>query len=230
MGRPVTGERDRLTAALERLAQLEKRQQAADAAGQAPIAVIGLACRFPGGANSPDAYWQMLLDGTDAVGPIPKDRWDADAMYALNHEEPGTIATRHGAFLTDIDRFDARFFDILRREAIAMDPQQRLLLEVAWEALSPPDIRRRERMAVRSASSWELPATTTASSHPDASTTPTPGWARPSVRPPVASPMRSVSTGPVLPSMPRVRHRWRPCTLRVRHCATTSVTWRWPAA
>ena len=135
MASQVTGERDRLKAALERLAQLEKRQQAADAAGREPIAVIGAACRFPGGADSPDAYWQMLLDGVDAVGPIPRDRWDADAMYALDDEAFGTIATRSGAFLTDIDRFDARFFDILPREAIAMDPQQRLLLEVAWETL-----------------------------------------------------------------------------------------------
>jgi acyl transferase domain-containing protein/acyl carrier protein len=128
-------ERDRLKAALERLAQLEQRQQATEAARSAPIAVIGMGCRFPGGAGSPDAYWQMLLDGVDTVGPIPKDRWDAEALYDPNPDAPGKIATRGGAFLSDIDRFDARFFDILPREAIAMDPQQRMLLEVAWEAL-----------------------------------------------------------------------------------------------
>ena len=100
-----------------------------------PIAVVGLGCRFPGGADSPQAFWRLLLDGVDAIGEIPADRFDVARLYDPRPGVPGRVATRYGGFLDGIDRFDAGFFRISPREADRLDPQQRLLLEVAWEAL-----------------------------------------------------------------------------------------------
>jgi acyl transferase domain-containing protein/NADP-dependent 3-hydroxy acid dehydrogenase YdfG/acyl carrier protein len=119
---------DLLRKALARLDALEAR-------AREPIAITGMACRFPGGANDPDAFWNLLVEGRDAVARVPSDRWDADALYDADPNALGKIVTREGAFLDGIDRFDAEFFGITPREARAMDPQQRILLEVAWEAL-----------------------------------------------------------------------------------------------
>jgi acyl transferase domain-containing protein len=99
-----------------------------------PVAIVGLACRFPG-AENPDAFWQLLSNGVDAVSEVPADRWDIDSYYDPDPEVPGKMSTRYGAFLEDVDKFDSRFFRISPREAASMDPQQRLLLEVAWESL-----------------------------------------------------------------------------------------------
>ncbi len=98
-----------------------------------PIAVIGMGCRFPG---APDlaSYWRLMAEGRDAITEIPADRWSVAEYYDANADAPGKMATRWGGFLTEIDRFDPRLFNITPREATRMDPQQRLLLEVAWEA------------------------------------------------------------------------------------------------
>ena len=106
-----------------------------ESAAREPIAVIGVGCRVPGGANDAQSFWRLMRDGVDAIGPVPADRWDADALYNADPATPGRIATRSGGFLGAIDRFDAGFFGIAPREAQGMDPQQRLLLEVSWEAL-----------------------------------------------------------------------------------------------
>jgi acyl transferase domain-containing protein/NADPH:quinone reductase-like Zn-dependent oxidoreductase/NAD(P)-dependent dehydrogenase (short-subunit alcohol dehydrogenase family)/acyl carrier protein len=103
--------------------------------GTEPIAIIGMGCRFPGGADNPEAFWRLLRDGVDAVTEVPSDRWDVDAFYDPNPDTPGKTYSRWGGFLDRVDRFDARFFGISPREAVKMDPQQRLLLEVSWEAL-----------------------------------------------------------------------------------------------
>ncbi|UMB70946.1 type I polyketide synthase [Mycobacterium paraterrae] len=126
-----------ITEALRKIDDLTARLEIAEKADLEPIAVVGMACRLPGGVNNPDEYWQLLHDGRSGVVRVPEDRWDADAYYSDDHTRPGTIANREGGFLTSWqpDQFDAEFFGISPREAIGMDPQQRLLLEVAWEAL-----------------------------------------------------------------------------------------------
>lgn len=98
------------------------------------IAVIGIGCRFPG-AENPEAFWELLKNGVDAISEVPRSRWDAAALFDPQPATPGKMNTRWGGFLKDVDRFDPDFFSIAPREAVSMDPQQRLLLEVSWEAL-----------------------------------------------------------------------------------------------
>ena len=101
-----------------------------------PIAIVGIGCRFPGGADSPSAYWDLLTAGRDALVEIPGDRWRVEKFYAPDASVPGMSRVRRGGFLAQpVDGFDASFFGISPREADYIDPQQRLLLEVAWEAL-----------------------------------------------------------------------------------------------
>ncbi len=100
-----------------------------------PIAIIGMACRFPGGANSPEKFWELLQRGGEAISEVPADRWDSKRYYDPDPDASGKMYTNSGGFIADLDCFDARFFGISPREAKRMDPQQRLLLEVAWEAL-----------------------------------------------------------------------------------------------
>jgi len=99
------------------------------------VAIVGMACRFPGGCENSDHFWKLLRNGTCAITEIPGDRWDIDQYYDPDQKKPGGIISRHGGFIHDVDQFDAHFFNISRREAAAMDPQQRLLLTLAWEAL-----------------------------------------------------------------------------------------------
>ena len=99
------------------------------------IAIIGMSCRFPGGANSPEAFWEILNQGIDAISEVPQNRWNIDEYYDPNPDTPGKIISRYGGFLSQVDSFDAPFFGISPREAKSLDPQQRLLLEVSWEAI-----------------------------------------------------------------------------------------------
>jgi len=115
----------------------QKRSQTTDAAALAaePIAIIGLGCRFPGGADTPEAFWDLLRTSTDAITEVPSDRWDVDEFFDTDGTRAGKMNTRWGGFVDGIDQFDAPYFGISPREASHMDPQQRMFMEVAVEAL-----------------------------------------------------------------------------------------------
>jgi acyl transferase domain-containing protein/NADPH:quinone reductase-like Zn-dependent oxidoreductase/NAD(P)-dependent dehydrogenase (short-subunit alcohol dehydrogenase family)/acyl carrier protein len=123
--------------------RLRTELQGGDLLNSEPIAIIGLGCRFPGGATTPEQFWRLLETGTDAVREIPPERWDIDAYYDPDPGTPGKMATKWAGLLDQVDQFDGEFFGIAPREAASMDPQQRLLLEVAWESLNdagyPPE-------------------------------------------------------------------------------------------
>jgi acyl transferase domain-containing protein/NADPH:quinone reductase-like Zn-dependent oxidoreductase/surfactin synthase thioesterase subunit/ubiquinone/menaquinone biosynthesis C-methylase UbiE len=100
-----------------------------------PIAIIGMGCRFPGEANSPEELWKLICDKTDALGPIPEDRWDTEGLFSPEWRRAGKISVKRGGFIKDVDKFDASFFGISPLEAKRMDPQQRMLLEVSYETV-----------------------------------------------------------------------------------------------
>ncbi len=116
-----------------------------------PIAIIGSGCRFAKGASTPEAFWELLRTGTDFVGPVPAQRWDSEAIYDEHAAKTGTTYCKVGAFLPQVDQFDAHYFGISASEAREMDPQQRLLLEVACESVARAGMTREQLKGSRTA-------------------------------------------------------------------------------
>ncbi|PTL76611.1 type I polyketide synthase [Vitiosangium sp. GDMCC 1.1324] len=126
----------RLRSAVVAMREMQHELDAVQYARTEPIAIIGMGCRFPGGASTPESFWKLLDKGVDTITEVPADRWGDDPFHYLDPSHPEQRATRWGAFLKErMDLFDPQFFGISPREAVNLDPQQRMVLEVTWEAL-----------------------------------------------------------------------------------------------
>jgi len=132
---PPTDSLSPVKRALLEIRELKAQLARAQSALHAPLAIVGMALRLPGGVKDAAGLADLLWNGVDAIAPIPADRWSVEALHADDPDAPGKMTTREGGFIDHVDRFDAEFFGISPREAASMDPQQRLLLELAWEAL-----------------------------------------------------------------------------------------------
>lgn len=126
--------RELLESALGEIQQLRQQRDQLLEGRSEPVAIIGMACRFPGASN-PDELWHVSNNAVDCIGRVPPERWDADKYFDPSPNAPGKVVTSEGGFLPDVRGFDATFFGISPREARSMDPQQRMLLEVTWEAI-----------------------------------------------------------------------------------------------
>lgn len=219
--------------ALLKIDALQRELAAAREAVNEPVAVVGMGCRLPGGADSAEALWSMLAAGTDAVGTVPADRW-TDAIYDPRPGRRDTSYSRHGGFIDAVDRFDAAFFGVSDREAAHIDPQQRLLLECTWRALEDAGFSRETiasyRAGVFVGSSVDDYARLSEGVSGD-----TLSYAQPRSAPrvpsrPGAFPTCSVFMARHCISIPRARRRWSPCIWPAIAYVAASRMSRSPAA
>ncbi|NES02525.1 MAG: polyketide synthase, partial [Okeania sp. SIO2F4] len=126
--------------ALLKIETLESQLKTFENKKKEPIAIIGMSCRFPGEANSPEAFWEVLSQGVDTITQIPQSRWNVNDYYDPDPDVLAKVITQNGGFVSQVDGFDAQFFGISPREAQSLDPQQRMLLEVSWEAIERANI------------------------------------------------------------------------------------------
>lgn len=131
----TTDRRELVREALRTIDDLRARLEASEAILTAPIAIIGIGCRYPGGVVDPESFWRLLQSRGDAITEVPADRWRLADWFDPDPAAAGKMSTRWGGFMDDVDRFDADMFGITPREATMLDPQHRILLEVAYEAL-----------------------------------------------------------------------------------------------
>ena len=197
-----------------------------------PIAIVAVSCRFPG-APDPEAFWEVLSGGVDAIREVPEDRFDIDEFYDPDPDTPGKTYTRFGGFLDGIDGFDPEFFGISPREAVWIEPQQRLMLETAWEGLGARRVYRQRRCAAAEPASsrgW-APTSMRICCPPSRSTrsSPTSSPATRSTPFPVVLPSRWDSKDRRWRSTPHAARRWWPSIRPARHCTPVTATWRWPA-
>lgn len=137
----TTADDSSITKALVAIRQLRSKIDLLEQTKREGIAVVGMGCRLPGGATSPDAFWRVISEGVDTIGEVPEDRWELRRADGPGEPSDGTLLP-HGGFIDGVDRFDPYFFGISPREAARMDPQQRHFLEVAWEALEDAGLTR----------------------------------------------------------------------------------------
>nr|AXL06020.1 polyketide synthase [uncultured bacterium] len=195
-----------------------------------PIAIVGMACRLPGGVTDPDDLWRMVFEGREGMSSFPDDRgWDLEGLFDPDPDSSGTSYTSQGGFLEGAGLFDAGFFGISPREALAMDPQQRLLLEASWEALEgvgiDPTSLKGADVGVFAGVSNQGYGMGAAASELEA----TPARRRRRAWRRAGCPTCSDSRARPSPSTRRARRRWSPCTWPGSRCGRGSARWRWPA-